>query len=142
MEPAEERDLEGHKQGAAVELGVMETSTRMRECLSREAKSPVDDVAGDPDACFEGRGGPNVARSAAGPAGDEDIRVSFVEPVCRADPSRFVLFPIKHAELWEMYKKAKASFWTVEEVDLSQVGASINYGIGLRFRRECVFRWT
>ncbi|CAN0399494.1 unnamed protein product, partial [Hapterophycus canaliculatus] len=44
----------------------------------------------------------------------------FVEPICRADPSRFVLFPIKHPELWDMYKKAKASFWTVEEVDLSQ----------------------
>ena len=47
--------------------------------------------------------------------------VPFVEPICRADPSRFVLFPIKHPELWDMYKKAKASFWTVEEVDLSQV---------------------
>ncbi|CAM9432758.1 unnamed protein product [Ectocarpus sp. 4 AP-2014] len=46
--------------------------------------------------------------------------VPFVEPICRADPSRFVLFPIKHPELWDMYKKAKASFWTVEEVDLSQ----------------------
>lgn len=48
-------------------------------------------------------------------------RTPFVEPVCRPDPSRFVLFPIKHPDLWEMYKKAKASFWTVEEVDLSQV---------------------
>lgn len=47
--------------------------------------------------------------------------VPFVEPICRSDPSRFVLFPIKHPELWDMYKKAKASFWTVEEVDLSQV---------------------
>lgn len=45
----------------------------------------------------------------------------FVEPICRADPSRFVLFPIKHPHLWDMYKRAKASFWTVEEVDLGQV---------------------
>lgn len=45
----------------------------------------------------------------------------FVEPICRPDPSRFVLFPIRHPDLWEMYQKAKASFWTVEEVDLSQV---------------------
>jgi len=32
--------------------------------------------------------------------------------------SRFVLFPIKHADIWEMYKGAEASFWTAEEVDL------------------------
>ena len=33
--------------------------------------------------------------------------------------NRFVLFPIRHDNLWQMYKKAVASFWTVEEVDLS-----------------------
>ncbi|CAM9728178.1 unnamed protein product, partial [Phaeothamnion confervicola] len=44
----------------------------------------------------------------------------FVEAICREDSSRFVLFPIKHPDLWQMYKQAKASFWTVEEVDLSQ----------------------
>lgn len=32
---------------------------------------------------------------------------------------RFVLFPIKHKEVWDMYKKAEASFWTAEEIDLS-----------------------
>ena len=32
-------------------------------------------------------------------------------------PNRFVLFPIKEREIWEMYKKAEASFWTAEEVD-------------------------
>jgi ribonucleoside-diphosphate reductase subunit M2 len=37
------------------------------------------------------------------------------------DPSndRFVLFPIKYQNIWEMYKKAEASFWTAEEVDLA-----------------------
>ncbi len=33
---------------------------------------------------------------------------------------RFVLFPIKHDDIWEMYKKAMASFWTAEEIDLYQ----------------------
>jgi hypothetical protein len=28
------------------------------------------------------------------------------------------MFPIKHPAIWEMYKKAEASFWTAEEVDL------------------------
>lgn len=31
---------------------------------------------------------------------------------------RFVLFPIKHHEVWKMYKQAEASFWTAEEIDL------------------------
>lgn len=43
----------------------------------------------------------------------------FVEPICRDDPTRFVLFPMKHPDLWQMYKRHEASFWTAEEVDLS-----------------------
>jgi ribonucleotide reductase beta subunit family protein with ferritin-like domain len=31
---------------------------------------------------------------------------------------RFVLFPIEHKDIWDMYKKAEASFWTAEELDL------------------------
>jgi len=30
----------------------------------------------------------------------------------RENPDRFCLFPIKHRKVWEMYKKAEASFWT------------------------------
>jgi ribonucleoside-diphosphate reductase beta chain len=32
---------------------------------------------------------------------------------------RYVLFPIQNQEAWKMYKKAQASFWTAEEIDLS-----------------------
>ena len=42
-----------------------------------------------------------------------------VEPILQENKDRFVLFPIKHDEIWEMYKKAEASFWTAEEIDLS-----------------------
>ena len=43
------------------------------------------------------------------------------EPILREDKSRFVLFPIKHHDIWkDYYKKAEASFWTAEEIDLSQ----------------------
>ena len=39
----------------------------------------------------------------------------------RADPEQqLILFPIQYEDLWQMYKKAQASFWTVEEVDLSK----------------------
>ena len=41
------------------------------------------------------------------------------EPMLKANPNRFVIFPIQHPQLWEMYKKAEASFWTAEEVDLA-----------------------
>jgi ribonucleotide reductase beta subunit family protein with ferritin-like domain len=36
------------------------------------------------------------------------------------DIKRYVLFPIKHTSAWEFYKKAVASFWTVEEIDLTK----------------------
>ncbi|KAL2916602.1 Ribonucleotide-diphosphate reductase (RNR), small subunit [Polyrhizophydium stewartii] len=42
------------------------------------------------------------------------------EPILTPDPRRVVLFPIKYREVWQMYKKAEASFWTAEEVDLSK----------------------
>ncbi|XP_035449991.1 ribonucleoside-diphosphate reductase subunit M2 [Spodoptera frugiperda] len=42
------------------------------------------------------------------------------EPLLRDNPRRFVIFPIQYPDIWEMYKKAEASFWTVEEVDLSK----------------------
>ena len=29
-----------------------------------------------------------------------------------------MLFPIEHDDVWQMYKKAEASFWTAEEIDL------------------------
>jgi ribonucleoside-diphosphate reductase beta chain len=42
------------------------------------------------------------------------------EPILKENKSRFVLFPIQHDDIWEYYKKAEASFWTAEEIDLSQ----------------------
>merc|ERR1712086_547301 len=42
------------------------------------------------------------------------------ELLLQENPMRFVLFPINHDAIWHMYKKAVASFWTVEEVDLSE----------------------
>ena len=42
-----------------------------------------------------------------------------VEELLKENDRRFVLFPIKHNEIWSMYKKAEASFWTAEELDLA-----------------------
>lgn len=53
---------------------------------------------------------------------------NFSEPLLDENSDRFVLFPIKYNEIWEMYKKAEASFWTAEEVDL---GGDIKHWEGL-----------
>ena len=42
------------------------------------------------------------------------------EPLLKENPRRFVIFPIQYDSIWKMYKKAEASFWTAEEVDLSK----------------------
>eukprot|EP00752_Nemacystus_decipiens_P008529 g7618.t1 len=41
------------------------------------------------------------------------------EPLLIENPGRFVLFPIQDNEVWQMYKKAEACFWTAEELDLA-----------------------
>ena len=46
-------------------------------------------------------------------------KVNFMEPILKENKDRFVLFPIQHKEIWNMYKQAEASFWTAEEIDLS-----------------------
>ena len=46
--------------------------------------------------------------------------MSSNEPILRENPDRFVIFPIQNHNVWSIYKKAVASFWTVEEVDLSK----------------------
>ncbi len=43
-----------------------------------------------------------------------------LEPLLDESNDRFVLFPLKYNDVWEMYKKAMASFWTAEEIDLYQ----------------------
>lgn len=45
--------------------------------------------------------------------------MSTIEPILQENKDRFVLFPIRQWDIWEMYKKAEASFWTAEEIDLS-----------------------
>lgn len=45
---------------------------------------------------------------------------TFVEPLLKADDSRYVMFPIKDNDIWQMYKKSVDSFWVPQEVDLSK----------------------
>ncbi|KAI6046095.1 ribonucleotide reductase small subunit [Pisolithus marmoratus] len=70
------------------------------------------------------------AKDSSGEQSDDDfeaLRKRFVgdinlpeceEPLLKESKRRFVLFPIQYHEIWQMYKKAEASFWTAEEIDL------------------------
>lgn len=42
------------------------------------------------------------------------------EPLLSPDDNRFVMFPIQHQDIWEMYKKQVDCFWRAEEIDLSK----------------------
>ena len=46
--------------------------------------------------------------------------MAIVEPILQENKNRFVIFPIKHDDIWQWYKKSEASFWTAEEIDLHQ----------------------
>jgi ribonucleoside-diphosphate reductase subunit M2 len=44
----------------------------------------------------------------------------FIEPLLTPDDNRYVMFPIKHDDIWNMYKKQVDCFWIVNEVNLAQ----------------------
>lgn len=60
------------------------------------------------------------AEAQAKPGKSSDSSRLQDEPLLRENPRRFVIFPIQYHDVWRMYKKAEASFWTAEEVDLSK----------------------
>lgn len=50
----------------------------------------------------------------------ENSTNSYQEKILQENPNRFVIFPIEHRDLWDLYKKQQACIWTAEEIDLSQ----------------------
>ncbi|OMH79868.1 Ribonucleoside-diphosphate reductase subunit M2 [Zancudomyces culisetae] len=59
-------------------------------------------------------------RAPAKPSKEMEVKLADQqEELLKPNPNRFVMFPIKYTEIWNMYKKAEASFWTAEEVDLA-----------------------
>ena len=43
-----------------------------------------------------------------------------IEPLLTPDDNRFVMFPIKYNDIWDMYKKQVECFWRSEEIDLTK----------------------
>jgi len=42
------------------------------------------------------------------------------EPLLIPDENRYVMFPIQHNDIWQMYEKQVDCFWRPQEIDLSQ----------------------
>ena len=45
---------------------------------------------------------------------------NIAEPLLAPDDNRFVMFPIKYDDIWQMYKKQIDCFWRAEEIDLTK----------------------
>ena len=45
---------------------------------------------------------------------------TFIEPLLKDDDNRYVMFPIKDIDIWQMYKKQEDLFWRAEEIDISK----------------------
>jgi len=86
------------------------------------------DLPADLDACSVASPAGYPAAAGALPEVTESVssiskqyrKLEESDPLLMDNPSRWVMFPIKYPAVWEMYKKHEASFWTAEEIDLSQ----------------------
>lgn len=61
-----------------------------------------------------------AAAAAATATEGATVKPLLREPMLTDNEDRFVIFPIRHPDLWAMYKKHMAVFWTPEEIDLSK----------------------
>lgn len=53
-------------------------------------------------------------------AGTPVRREREIEPLLQPDENRFVMFPIRHDDVWELYQKSVDSFWKAEDIDFSK----------------------
>mmetsp|Transcript_22101 Transcript_22101/g.28942 ORF Transcript_22101/g.28942 Transcript_22101/m.28942 type:complete len:378 (-) Transcript_22101:262-1395(-) len=94
------------------------------------SKEPVDDiVSGAENINIEDTPKENTSSNIPTPKYDKPVKSVYKikeekgellpEPLLADNPSRFVVFPIQHNDIWEYYKQAEASFWTAEELDLA-----------------------
>jgi len=60
------------------------------------------------------------AHAAKSRVSEEFKELEKSDHLLKENPNRWVMFPIQYPQIWEMYKKHEASFWTAEEIDLSQ----------------------
>lgn len=62
------------------------------------------------------------------------------EPILKEQKQRFCMFPIRYRQLWEMYKKAEASFWTGIPI-FSSSSFFVGILVGFFFCGFCCWHW-
>jgi ribonucleoside-diphosphate reductase beta chain len=60
-----------------------------------------------------------AASTATAPA-SAPVEPKLPEPLLTENDDRFVIFPIRHPDIWEKYKQHMSVFWTPEEIDLAK----------------------
>ena len=48
------------------------------------------------------------------------LNTDFVEDILKPDENRFVMFPIKYPDIWNLYLKSVDCFWKHQDIDLSK----------------------
>ncbi|PWW77527.1 hypothetical protein C7212DRAFT_277478 [Tuber magnatum] len=102
--------------------------TPSKQAANALSNMTVDDVAivkKNLNSAFEnvkspGKGSTKTDLESKKPVEEGTKSEEMDEPILTENKHRFVLFPIKYHEIWQMYKKAEASFWVAEEIDLSK----------------------
>ena len=64
------------------------------------------------------------------------------EPILKEQNQRFCMFPIRYKQLWEMYKKAEASFWTGTFLTVFYFLRSFSEIFSFSFLSVCVWKWV
>ena len=111
------------KAAAAIEVFSLETPTKSKPSkktpflIDDKRRSDSPDILGFVSDDLEAKDRLEALRMKF--VGDVNLPESE-EPLLKESKRRFVLFPIQYHEIWQMYKKAEASFWTAEEMDLSK----------------------
>ena len=92
------------------------------ETLAKEYKLNYEKRMVDKDTLYDMTGKstyPQILRHSEH-IGDFATFESLMEPMTKPTHNRFSVFPVRHTNLWTLYKKAQMSNWTAEEVDLSK----------------------
>ena len=105
---------------------VADTGARASASVVETGASVAGTSASAADTCASA----SVAGTSASVAGastsvaETGASATRIEPLLQETPARYVMFPIKNAAVWQMYKKQVDCFWRAEEVDLSKDLAS------------------
>jgi hypothetical protein len=109
--------------GQPVAAPMQESPSEAKVTPGKRGRDAADDIDTTPakGACVEAHMSPDGTPAAHLSAERKSVRKQLVmseepkalpEPLLDENPDRFCMFPIKHPKIWEMYKKAEASFWT------------------------------